>query len=226
MSILCRIPPALMSIGILIFFEVNGIYGSYDRTLIWIIGPSYYLTVLHSLVARQQLAAVIFPAPISGYPPLPEENRYLHTRSSTGTNAARGANISNPVLVQHGQWEMPDWERSRDLQRRMSFFDDSLEERGEVERMDTGKGVEAWRMRSNSEKSWKSNGVSRSRFDQPAKMLTRFCSSITIRLCQTARTHSLPNHHRPLEFNIESDEQISAGKSRTNIESLNKWVKK
>jgi hypothetical protein len=40
-----------MSIGILLFFEINGIFGSYDRSLVWIIGPTYYLTILHSLVA-------------------------------------------------------------------------------------------------------------------------------------------------------------------------------
>jgi hypothetical protein len=97
-----------MSIGILIFFEASGIYGSYGRTLVWIIGPSCYLTVLHSLVARQQLAAVIFPVQHSGYPILPGQNRYQPARSSTGSTEVRGLTICNPLSTKKGEWEMTE----------------------------------------------------------------------------------------------------------------------
>ncbi|GHJ88187.1 hypothetical protein NliqN6_4589 [Naganishia liquefaciens] len=55
------LPPALVALGIFISFELHGVtLLSLDRALCWIMPNVFFLAVLHSLVARQRLATVIF----------------------------------------------------------------------------------------------------------------------------------------------------------------------
>ncbi|KAI5449316.1 hypothetical protein NCC49_004818 [Naganishia albida] len=55
------LPPALVALGIFISFELHGVtLMSLDRALCWIMPNVFFLAVLHSLVARQRLATVIF----------------------------------------------------------------------------------------------------------------------------------------------------------------------
>ncbi|KAJ9094652.1 hypothetical protein QFC19_007865 [Naganishia cerealis] len=55
------LPPALLAIGIFISFELHGVEMlSLDRAMFWMMPNMLFLAVLHSLVARQRLATVIF----------------------------------------------------------------------------------------------------------------------------------------------------------------------
>lgn len=46
-----RVPPATVAFVNLLLFQLKGLLSGYDRSLIWFIGPLYYYTALHSLVA-------------------------------------------------------------------------------------------------------------------------------------------------------------------------------
>lgn len=94
------LPPAMLTIVLVVFFEVNGVLASYDRSIVWVVGPVYYLTILHSLVARQELAAIIYPTESKHRHILPESHQFGSDSFHVATMPVLDKkNISHPTQL-------------------------------------------------------------------------------------------------------------------------------